>query len=792
MELIIDRTACDLSAAETPVWSWDAGATTDPEALREGTSLFLNLPATRVNDDLFHHAATPHGRDRFNRTLHRAELRFDDETLLEGTVRLCSCRPDDAAARYRIEIRGGAAEWARLAAQLRLNALEIPFSMKLLPTEICATWEGERDVRFLPVVFDDYRPVYSSSGLLPAQRVLSVDDYHPFIRLKTLVEAIFTRGGYSVESRFLESEFFRSLYMSGAYAERDTAAVSRRMGFFARRTADAEATANYSGRVYASPFMATHSVGNLVDALSPQALDDEGQLLSDAFSTGGYLRMEEGQLRFRPPSTVEVGFEYHLVYETEYRILSRTRLQGFDSVYLGTGADLTFELANRFADRRRNLTAGLSYRAVVFDHIEGYAYRVELPSGDSMGEFSGRSGLVSAPDSAEPGSPVVYARAADSAVWRLYVGDWALYEGYVEERGVTEVELDLRTAPETVGPSAPKSFHTLYFYGAEPGMTFRLRKSSTLKPYFSSRPGYGSRIEFADIACHAVRQSELLAALVHLFNLRIFTDEREKRVYVEPADDFYLAGDPVDWSAKQIDDGETAVEECDAERHEARLYGYRSGDGAVERFNRAEETDFGSWLVRSSSMAAMQGVEELLNPLFAPTLDEAGHFAEAPSALVPLVGDRDDTESVDNYRFTPRLLRYLGLKPLPEGERWSYPAPEGVYPFAAFHFAGDADTEGFTLCFEDRDGQSGLHRCYDREEAIGEVGRRLCTTLRLSAREAEALRHRSRNAEAGVDALFRLRIGGEPVRCRLEAVERYDPAVGAARCRFTLIDDDRP
>ncbi len=764
----------------------------DPEALREGESVLLDLPATRVNDALFGYAATPHGRDRFNRTLHRAELLCDGEVLLRGTVRLRASRPGEKREGYRIEIRGGGAEWAQLAARLRLNALPIPLSMRLTPTEIVDTWEGDKDIRFLPIIFDDYRPTYSSTNLLPAQRVLSVDDYHPFIRLKAIVEAVFSGAGYAVESRFMESDFFRSLYMSGAYSERDTSAAARRMGFFARRTADAAATADYSGRVYASPFMTAHSVGNLVDALSPQAVDDEGRLLVDAYAAGGCLRMEEGQLLFRPHSEVEVGFEYHLVYETDYRILSRTRLEGFDSVYLGTGADMSFFIANRFEDRRYELKAGYSYRAVVFDHTEGYSYRIDLSSGGTMGEFSGRSGAVKTPASVQPGRPMLYARTADSLSWRPYVGDWAIYDGYIEERGTTEVEIDLRTAPESVGPNSPKDFRTIYFYGAEPGMNLRLKKSSTLRPYFSSRPGYGSRIEFADIACHAIRQSELLAALVHLFNLRIFTDEQQKRVYIEPADDFYFAGEPVDWSLKQVDDGQTILEECDAEQHEARLYGYRSGDGAVERFNREQETSFAEWMVESPSMAAKQGTELLRNPLFAPTLNEAGHFAGAPSALVPVVGNRDDMESVDNCRFLPRIVRYVGMKQLPAGERWGYPAPEGLYPFAAFHFAGDEATEGFTLCFEDRDGQTGLHRFYDRAESILKVGLRLRLTLRLTAREAEALRHRSHDTEAGADSLFRLRVDGEPVRCRLEAVDSFDPASGVARCRFILIDDDRP
>lgn len=790
MELRIDGRKCDMPDREGSVWSWEAAAMGDPEALREGQALVLDLPSTRENDELFEFAVSPHGAKRFNRALHRAELTVEGELFFSGAVRLLACRPEEPAVCYRVEIRCGAAEWARLAAELPLSALEIPFEMRLTPTEICDSWSGEADVRFLPVVYDDYRPTYSSSSLLPVERMLSVDDYHPFIRLRSLVEAIFARAGYTLESDFVASPFFGSLYMSGAYARRDTTAVVRRMGFFARRQDDAEATANFSGRVYATPSMPAHSVGNIVDAFSPQCVDAAGNPLTDAFSTGGYLRLEGGELLFRPPSQVEVGFEYGLVYETEYRIRSRSRLTGFDSVYLGTGADMAFELANRFADRRGGLTGGQSYRALVFDHTEGDSYRLQFASGETMGSFTGRSAVVTAPAGAS-GDPLLYVRSSSAEAWRLCDKDWALYDGHVGETGTVEVELNLRTAPETAGPADPKRFETIYFYGAEPGMRFRLKQATTLRPYFSSRPGFGSRIAFADIAGHGLRQIELLEALAHLFNWRFFTDEERKRVRVEPAEAFYAQGEPVDWSDRMVGGG-TVVEECDGEEHEARVYGYLQGDGAVERFNREREERFGEWTVRSSSMAALRGTEQRRNPLFAPTLVEAGHHPTAPSALVPVVGDRDDAASADEFRFTPRILRYAGLRDLEEGERWGSPAPEGRYPFAAFHFAGDPLSDGFTLCFEDREGQSGLHRFYDAEEAIRDRGLRLRTTLRLTAREAAGLRGRSRDGLAGIDSLFRLRIGGEPVRCRLEAVEGYDPQSGCARCRFTLIDDDRP
>ena len=202
------------------------------------------------------------------------------------------------------------------------------------------------------------------------------------------------------------------------------------------------------------------------------------------------------------------------MYETDYRIRSRSRLTGFDSVYLGTGADMSFELPNRFADRRGQLTGGQSYRAMVFDHAAGDSYRLVFDSGKEMATFAGRTAVVTAP-AAVPGALQLYVRSSSTEAWRLCDKDWALYDGHVGETGSVEVELNLRTAPETAGPADPKRFETIYFYGAEPGMKLRLKQATTLRPYFSSRPGYGSRIVFADIARHALRQSELLSALAH-------------------------------------------------------------------------------------------------------------------------------------------------------------------------------------------------------------------------------------------------------------------------------------
>lgn len=453
------------------------------------------------------------------------------------------------------------------------------------------------------------------------------------------------------------------------------------------------------------------------------------------------------------------GFEYYLKYTTDHRILTRERLRGFDSVYLGTGADMPFTLANRYEDHRPDISPGHRYLAIVFDHTDGAQYRLAYTK-DGVAEalwteFSARTAQVTTPASGTVADPVLLIRSGTR--WIRYTGDWALYDGYVTESGRTTVELRVRTAPERIAPASPKFFDRIYFYGAEEGMSLTLHKECSLRPRFSSAPGYGSAITFADVARHPIRQSALLEALQHLFNLRFHTEEETKTVRIEPADEFFGSGTTADWRDRSDFSQPVVLADIAPEIHESRTWGYQEGDGAVNRFNAGAGSPFGEWSVRTDSYAAREGDQVLRNPLFRPTLSEAGHYANAPSAQIMQVGDRDDVQE-DGTNFTPRIVRFAGLHPLPAGERWGYPSGLAEYPLAAFHFTGDAATEGFTLCFEDRDGIRGLHHRYDRQAAQEATCQRI--TLLAAARAARIrkplhARHRDARPAFGIPARHR-------------------------------------
>lgn len=387
MELTIDGRPCDLGPERIAVPGYDARKTATPESCREGRTLRIALPATPRNAAATGHPCEPHAAGKFNDTRHEAVLTAGGAELLRGPVRLLAATD----AEYTLEIRSGGAGWAENAARRMFNTLGVEYDGELTPTDIRAGWTDGRPVKFFPVLRDEYPARNGPSDLLPAERVLSPDDYHPFLHVATLAERIFAEAGYRVESRFFASEFFRSLYMSGAYPSHDTAAAEARMGFSARRTAPVTAKANEAGKVVADPATALNSVGNIVETATPQSTDADGNPIDGLYNHGGCFSTDGGRILFTPLAETTAGFEYRIRYTTSHRILSRTRLRGFDTVYLGPGSEMAFTLANRYEDHRAAPEANRTYRALVFDHREGARYRLRIPATGWKGSYGPNS-----------------------------------------------------------------------------------------------------------------------------------------------------------------------------------------------------------------------------------------------------------------------------------------------------------------------------------------------------------------------------------------------------------------
>ena len=672
VEIFIDGQRADLEADYTlpkSVFSFDGDALRRASRQQSGRSVELRLPSTPRNDTIMLHAIDPVAGERFNAERHEVRVVVDGGELMRGRVHLEAIEGEERGATYILRLRDGASDWVERAAATDLSDTDVKYDVELSGDLVEQSWSGTPVVRFLPVRHDDYTTSHDSTSLFPPQRVMTMSDYHPFISVRELLRQIFADAGYEVVSDFVSGSMFGKLHISGCYATagRSLSKLNSVAGFLAGRESEATATADSMGRVWLTPLVLTSSLGNVVESVD----NDKVVSISD-----------EGVV-YHPSVAVTAGFEIRLKYTTDYRITSGVGVQGFDALYVDAGCDVQFNLANPFPDRRNAAKAGVEYRCVIFDFVQGDIYRLVYTSdqGDGiLSVFTVGSTRVTIPEG-RTNVRCALQHKVDSENYVDVSEGWCLYDGYVEDEGEMVVDVTLRTPPELITPSG-KSFARMYLHGASAGQRITLLPGCTLRPIFSAAPALGSRLTLKDLLQHGISQLELIEAVQQMFNLRIATDPAARKVYIEPHDDFYN-GELHDWSARVDMSGKILAEELSASLPARRTLCYRAEvDGAVARFNAQNEERFGEWTTEVDSHAVKAGRERNANTLFCPTLSAAGIHGTAPSAVVMQVGDRDsdELESV-----TTRIVRYEGLRELPAGEVWSFPSYAQRYPFAAFH-----------------------------------------------------------------------------------------------------------
>lgn len=713
MKLFIDNREADTDPLTVVSISLSIVSATRLELGRTGYSKTIRLPMTLHNMALMGDAEQVHAAEPFNQQSHTARIEAGGSVVIEGELMLSRCETrGEGTGWYAVNIIGAGKEWVKLAAETMFRDTAIDFSTRIDASSVLQSWDWEAPVRFLPVQRDTLS-VESTSVIAPV-RMLTFSDYHPFIQAKAFLDAVTRQAGYRICSEFLESDYFRSFYLSGNYPEKDVALLKERMGFLAKRFEQVTAVADRFGRVYADPFTTLNTVGNLVDTADPDE-SFNGLTLTGVYNRNNVLRTVGKRIAFYPVESVDVGFEYRLRYTSQFRIKDRTELTCFNTVYLDDDWEREFKVMNRYTDCRPYFQDGMDYRLIVFGHAAGNTYRftydlITNPNANlanlrpedyttvTLKTFDMRTVLVGTQLNRQITNPQLWIRRSDGQ-YDIYPEDWALYEGYVGETGNIVIDLTVRSAAKPAKPSEPRYFHLIHFGGAEPGMSLTLSNRVELKPFFLPHPAEGDTVDFAGIAAHEVRQIEMINGIKQMFNLYFYTDTDAKTIYIEPRDSFYRNDIVVDWSERIDPEKPVTTEELGADLSQQITFRYQPGDGASSRWNESNRQVLGRWSAPIRNRFAKEGEKIYWNPLFTTTINLEGVYPEASSASFMQAGGRDrseQTSDVENLNFPPKIVRYLGMNPLPESQWWGWPSYGRAYPLAAFQRGG---TDGFTLCF---------------------------------------------------------------------------------------------
>lgn len=755
----------------------------------------MDVPVTPRNRKIFGAPEQATSLAKFNSAEHTARVEAEGAVVVEGRAFMIACGVEGYGGRacYTIGISDCADDWMQSAAATPLRSLDVPFSTTLRGSVIAESWSWDKPVRFLPVQRDGFEVQNPSANVFPPVKMLTYEDYHPFLHIRTMIERIFGSAGYSISSSFLSSGVFDRLYMSGNYEARSSAADREAMDFKAGRFAAASSSADVWGRVYADPYRSFNSLGNIVETANPDE-QKNGMRADGVYDKGGCFRMDGDRVAFVPTREVTVAFRYNLLYTTDYYIASRDELKGFNRIYLGDGTEREFSMPNRFVDRKNAPTTNFTYRIVVFGYVAGSSYQIryeELTNvlnqtyvSRTTSPFSARS-TTFVTGSSRIRNIAIWVKPAGSGFYSRYTDDWAMYDGYVGERGRMDVEVEVTGNAEKISPSKPKFFDLIIFEGALEGMSLILDKKTTVTPVFAEYPSEGTQVEFSQLAVHDASCLDLLKAVSQMYNLHFYTDGSSKTVYIEPRTGFYNR-EVVDWSGKVDVSKPVVVTEPGRELGQQTCLAYRTGDGAVTRRNQAQRDILGQWIAPVGNKLA-DPVKTFRNPLFTASINRKGDFRNAPTAQLIQAGDRDSTESwkAGNLNFPPKVVFYAGMAALPVGEKWGWPSSGSTYPLLLFfepelyvQIGSDQVAlyqKGLSLCFEDREGMKGLNRYWAPMIDSCNDGKRIEACIALAPHEAGQLM-RPNVTGRDMRALYRLSIGGDTALYRLEEVCDYDPS----------------
>lgn len=775
-KLYIDNQLADMDPATSLSLSFS------PEELGSSAagalcSKSITIAATPRNRQLLGDCGHPYSKMLFNHFDHRARLEVCGCVVFEGRLHLIASATGKRGY-YRFRIVSDRAEWRKVLGGA-IGSLDVDWSSGFTASEIRDSWTAEGAmVRFLPVARGTGRGVEHYRG-----RVLP-ENYHPFIHLDSLLRAMFAKAGYAIESEFMDSEFFRSLYMSGRWSEKSADSWRLEMDFKALRGADSSTVeANELGQVYASPLRHYNTVGNVVEV--PDYYD------FDAYNAGCFgLEESSGRICFTPTREVTVAFDYLLRWRSEYRIASRTELSALNRVTFGADDSEKVTLRHNNHDfRGEGLDANHSYNLIIFDPVEGATYRLLADEGVAGGQTrevvvtNQRSTLLS--HSYAQGLVNLRLEMELGGHSYMPLSDWAIYDGYVSEYGVTDLQVQMRTHPQRCSPSEPAYFDTLCFEGGEQGMQMTLLAGCCLQPVFYPHPIVDERLSWRDVANLPTTGMELLGSLQELFDLTVQTDTTLRTVRIEPRRDFCNAG-VVDLS-ELIDPSEPILLEelgDDSSRH-FRL-AYRKGDAAVEEYCQSSGESYGEWQATIYNLFADEGTRSVENNLFVASLSEQGGVGSAPSAqlIATRTGADPAPRCLHNLNFPTKIISLRGLSSLPNGESWNYPTKgEGVYPLLTFFDDGSLGGSPCSLLFEDRDGVEGLHKWWDSKVAELNTSRRVVLHLHLRPEDIE---HFALADSSGRNfrSLYQVEVDGEKVLCRLESVSGYDPTAASVKVVF--------
>lgn len=588
----------------------------------------FKIPATKNNNVLFNHISKDGNIDSKNvRADIPATIYADNVPVIRGTLKLTKVLKQKEALEYECNFLGDNMDWASKIKNLEIK--ELAFARSDGSDYIFSNVQGlsgnNRDYNQQNSLDDKILYPLASYGEGVSSRNQVFDgDFAPAMYLKNIWDKIFSTQGYTVESEFCNSVFFKSLVVPFNF-QKQSEQVNFKYGKIEKSSTYIQITQFTQGSEL-NPTSFAHIGHGVIEVKKG---DNNAGVLTADTSVAARYPFNGGTITddANVPSSGDTG-------NVQEGSNSNGNLDGSSLIVKSNAGNHTIDFnidfrtfgdSNDFNQAEYRLVGELwrfdDDKDINLPNVDGFYKAVkDTEAGTNTNPNIERvwtSGNIEFKENTDYDRTHNFSDSVD------VFGD-------SEDKYIFTVAVKMISFNNTVGDSSNFSFGW---------------KGGTLEISGNTEIETGEELTDLQFFLPRGKQSDFISGVAQMFNLQFETDVASKTVKVEPYDYFYKDfSDAVDWTDK-IDYSRSIQDEFIYDIKSELKFQYKdaSGDGFLERYNKKNDTDWGAYRELDSQGVFSDGEYKVENKYFSPTFNwyESDYI------------DRDNSHELQRRPFIP-------------------------------------------------------------------------------------------------------------------------------------------
>lgn len=610
----------------------------------------FKIPATRNNNKLFNHIYRD-GHALVKDTIKQipSTIYSDNIPIIVGKIRVTQIIKDTSVQEYECIFLGDNMDWANSIKNKELKELTFSDSQGYIfenphgfdgnsPNQNAHSYQD-----FSSTIDKLVYPLLSVGEGDSIKNQVVESDFVPCVYVKNVWDKIFKEQGYSVTSTFCDSDFFKSLVMPLIF-EKNAEVFNDKFGKIYRNT-DENLTDEVAGNSFSDgdgTVTLNRAVGNPsvnID-VDPVSYDHDGDGSKDLGNTTGGVFYVFGGDNFTDDAPSDGAFNNVADGNSGLKSLLVKNAEG--------ESNLDFDVSvNVF--NNSSFSAGADPTMDIY--VQGYIAKISDTDDDDLSQLTDSDNIIyqstlryitinknDSPASIDLGS-FSQSLTVDDAVGTKYV----FYVRFYLE--------------DYAGITVP------VFGGDDNGdVGIKYKSGSYIEISDGDEIEIGTQIPRIHTLLPNAKQSEFVSGLAQMFNLQFETDSIAKVIKIEPYDHFYGSfTNAIDWTDK-IDYSKNITEEFlyDVKSKIVLKYKDASDDAFLERYNKKNFIDWGSYEEVDESERFLEGEYVIENKYFSPTFNyhEIKYIDETTLSLATGVAATEDNYNAASAIVAPLIPIY--------------------------------------------------------------------------------------------------------------------------------------